>query len=341
MCFCPSFPCAFSTFMLPYAKVISANGCGELFVSERTLQLLSEWNPKADAKECKAILETNGSLFDKEHWDRISNLGNYDLRVSITVMSFEEPIYQYLSGCSLPVSQVEDNLRFVKGLREKGVINHLVIVNVVQEQNFRFLPVFVKRCIEEFGADEVKLRPYEPWGVESPDVAWSKDIRIPDHPLHDEYKRIMQQDIFKHPKCIDLSGGLSPEWASESPYKTEQKNKRMIVDMVINPNRLRENYAKRFGETPCVVYGLEAMGKVVSKCLLEAELVPEYIISYHDEGKDFFGMSVFRLKDLDYSLSRDVVVIITQSNAKKTIMSELSILGYERMVTIDEIMNDI
>ncbi len=53
---------------MPYAKTVGANGHGELFTSKRTLKLLSEWKPKAPTEECSVSLETNGSLFDKEHW---------------------------------------------------------------------------------------------------------------------------------------------------------------------------------------------------------------------------------------------------------------------------------
>ena len=33
-------------------------------------------------------LETNGSLFNEKNWSYISNLGQYHLSVSITVLSF-------------------------------------------------------------------------------------------------------------------------------------------------------------------------------------------------------------------------------------------------------------
>ena len=37
---------------MPHAKMISANGHGELFVGKRTLKLLSEWRPIAAVEEC-------------------------------------------------------------------------------------------------------------------------------------------------------------------------------------------------------------------------------------------------------------------------------------------------
>ena len=120
--------------ILPYVKNISANGLGELFVSKHTLNLLSKWKPLAKKEECSVLLETNGALFNKENWEKISNLGQYNLSVAITVLSFEEEIYRELSGTTLPISNLIDNLHFVKSLREKGIINYFEIATVYQEK---------------------------------------------------------------------------------------------------------------------------------------------------------------------------------------------------------------
>ena len=76
--------------------------------------------------------------------------------MAITVLSFEEEIYRELSGTALPISNLIDNLHFVKSLREKGIINYFEIATVYQEKNFRELPEFARRCIEEFNVDCVR-----------------------------------------------------------------------------------------------------------------------------------------------------------------------------------------
>ena len=149
---------------LPYVKHISANGLGELFVSKHTLRLLSKWKPLAEPNEVSVMLETNGSLFDEAHFSQIANLGKYKLSVAITVLSFEEEIYQELSGTRQSIDQLIENLRYVRSLREKGIIDHLELATVYQDKNYRQLPEFARRCIEEFGADSVRLRPFDPWG---------------------------------------------------------------------------------------------------------------------------------------------------------------------------------
>ena len=48
---------------------------------------------------------------------------------------------------------------------------------MVQERNFRTLPQWFKRCIEEFGADTARVRPYVPYNDVSPEERWITDIR--------------------------------------------------------------------------------------------------------------------------------------------------------------------
>lgn len=199
--------------ILPHLKGITANGQGELFASKHILKILSEWKPLAPKEECWALLESNGSLFDEKHWKQIENLGQYYLHVAITVMSLDEKTYQICSGTRLPISRIENNLRFIKGLRDKGIINHLELATVVQERNFRTLPELTRRFIEEFGADDVRLRPFDDYGAQPPEVEWFMDVRGAYHPYHQEYLEVMKDPIFKHPKVSDWSGGR----ASENP----------------------------------------------------------------------------------------------------------------------------
>lgn len=129
---------------LPYVKTFSANGLGEFFVSDSMMELVSEWKPE-EIEGAKFELETNGSLLNEKNWKKVENIGDADLSVTLTVHSFEEAAYQYLSGTKMKISQMEENLRFVKKLREEGKINFLEIAMVMQERNFRTLPDFIDR----------------------------------------------------------------------------------------------------------------------------------------------------------------------------------------------------
>ncbi len=254
--------------ILPHVRHISANGRAELFCSQRTLKILANWKPLAPKEDISVTLETNGSLFDEMHWKQIENLGAYNLKVAITVMSFDEHVYQILSGCRYPISKIEDNLRFVKQLREQGIINYLELATVVQERNFRTLPEFTRRCIEEFGADCVRLRPYEPYYCQPPEVEWFANVRNVHHPYHAEYLEVMKHPILKHPKVWEWSGGLASHYTGEHPFKREAERNGIVSALlskfILSKADVVQWVRKRMKESDSeglAVYGCGVVGK--------------------------------------------------------------------------------
>ncbi len=196
--------------VLPYIKKISANGQGEVFASPHILNILTNWNPINPVEECSVDIETNGSLFNRQNWKKIENLGKYKLSVYVTVMSFDEKTYQYLSGTSLSIQNIIDNLKFMQELRKKEIINYLEIATVYQERNFRTLPEFVHKALE-FDPDCIRLRPYEPWTKKDWELRWFADVRGKYHPYHQEFLEVMKNPIFKNPKVYNQGGGLDSE----------------------------------------------------------------------------------------------------------------------------------
>lgn len=247
--------------ILPYVKTISANGRGELFVSTHILNLLSEWKPIAPENEIKVMLETNGSLFDEKHWKQIENLGKYNVEVAITIMSFNEPIYQYLSGTKLPISRIENNLRYVKKLREEGVINTLEIATVLQEANFREMPEFTRRCIEEFGADRVRIRPIFIGGRYDINIQWFMDVRNPEHPYYEQYLNVMKHPIFKHPKVLLWSGDLKSSIGEHPEIKNREIKK--IVNEILNKSDFIDKLQAKLGDGNVSLYGIGTIGKLL------------------------------------------------------------------------------
>lgn len=327
---------------LPYAKSISANGCGELFMSKHILRLLSEWRPQCDDSEVTVSLETNGSLFDEDHWRQIENLAKYNLSVSISIMSFNEDIYRYLSGTKLPISRIENNLRFVKTLRENNIINELKLCTVVQEQNFREMPEFSRRCLEEFGADSVRLRPYAAWGAEKADVAWFKNPRNPRHPLYNEYKRVMSSEILKHPAVDDWSGGHDSEDVSWSPYEIAQKEIN-VLDYLWRNNDL---FLKKVSDLipanngRVAVYGVSNIAKSIVRKLNDTEgFTVEYMIDRDCSDWYFEGKRIWRHIHLN-ELNKDLLVIIAVFDRNDEIINLLRKSGYNHIVTLNELIDD-
>ncbi len=314
--------------VLPHVKKIGANGLGELFVSKNILKILSEWKPLAPADEVEVLLETNGSLFDEAHWKQIENLGQYHLSVHITVMSFDEPTYQFLSGTKLPIAQIENNLHFVKKLREQGVVDFFEIATVVQERNFRTMPEFARKCVEEFGADSVRLRPYEPWGSRDPEIEWFTDVRNPEHPYYKEYREIMEDEIFRHPCVHDWSGGRDTVNVKEFPYKFSYMKEQILTQLVLKIDQLIEKLNDCAKGKPIVLYGLGNVGQVLIKLLIERGVYPEYILDKHKSCKEFCGIQVYHLQ-ADIPFEKNVYILITPLKELEKIKNDLRMLGYE------------
>ncbi len=320
--------------ILPQVRYISANGLGELFVSKHTLKLLSEWRPLADPADVSVTLETNGSLFDSEHWEQIENLGQYNLSVAITVLSFENEIYQKLSGTKQPVEKLEENLRFVKSLREKGIVNSFELATVFQEGNFRQLPEFARRCVEEFGADYVRLRPFDPWAGEGL-REWFMDVRNAYHPYHQEYLEIMKDPIFKHPKVHDWSGGLESGLGPE-PYKNLRANYH-LMEQILNPELLPNKLTEAGADgRKVVIYGMTLIGKALISRLKSSYEIP-YSLDRKMEGMEYLGVPLHGTADFS-ALDKDVTVIIALTWSEHVIKRMLTDAGYITVIPIRDLL---
>ncbi len=281
--------------ILPYVKTISANGRGELFASKRIIRLLQTWKPVAPDEDVKVILETNGSLFDERHWNQIENLGKYQVYVAITIMSFDEKIYQHLSGTKIPITRIEDNLRYVKKLRESGVINQLELATVLQEENFREMPEFTKRCIEEFGADIVRIRPIFPGGIYDPNIQWFMDVRNPEHPYYEQYREIMRNPIFQNPKVLLWSGDYASEIGKHPGIKAEAIRK--AVDTIVSNSNIIENLCKGVKEKNFYLYGIGTLGKLFIQ-LSRDKIAVEKICDQYSGLEKWEGRAVIKPEQL-------------------------------------------
>lgn len=312
---------------LPYVKHISANGLGELFVSKHILKLLSEWEPLADPSEISVVLETNGSLFDEVHWKQIENLGKYKLSVAITVLSFEDEIYQELSGTKQSIDRLIDNLRYVKSLREKGVINFLEIATVYQDKNYKQLPEFARRCVEEFGADSVRLRPFDPWG-EVGMKEWFMDVRNVYHPHHKDFLEVMKNPIFSHPKVHDWGGGKESGLGPEPYVKT--RTMFSIIDGIFCDNDFTNRLKKYCAGTKVVIYGMTVVGKALV-CRLKEDYEVVYCLDRKMDGLNYMGIPIYGINHFT-DLDKDVTVIIALHKSEDVIKAMLTKAGYKNNI---------
>ena len=273
--------------IMPHLKHITTNGYGEIMASKRILKLLANWRPLAPKEEVSVQLISNASLFDENHWRKIENLGQYNLNVQVSVMSFDEHVYQVLSGVKLPISRIENNLRFIKKLRDKGIVKHYTISSVVQDRNFRTMKEFTRRAIEEFGADDVRLQPIV-FGSSSSFTSWIADVRGKYHPYHEEYVEFMKDPIFKHPKVLDHgawkdseTGDLPQNILLQNEVTISNLEKNILSQMALNESVFDEMaHFVRMSGSEAIVYGANPLGITIAlklsqrckiKCILDLQ----------------------------------------------------------------------
>lgn len=251
--------------MLPNLTKLAANGAGEIFCSPSIINLINE---NDFSEDCNIEIETNGSLFTPENWEKIKTIGNHHLKVYITVHSFDEYTYQFLSGTKLPVSNIVDNLKFVSELRKQNIINELTIATVICEKNFREMPSFVNKCLTEFEVDKIRLRFFEPYGVMPADVEWFYDIRNEYHPYHDEFVRVMGNPIFDNEKVWKWQGETK-SLQKESPYILEKKWIHTIADFMLIEDAQDKihKYLSQNKIKEIALYGWSDVGKICHSLL--------------------------------------------------------------------------
>lgn len=252
---------------LANVELLDADGQGDIFASPVMMKMLEELQPQNP--NFVLNLETNGVLFDDIHWEKIKHLAEYPIAVTVTPNSFERATYKHLCGGHDNLDKLLRNLAFISSLRQEGKISSLNISIVVQDRNFRELPAFVERCLNEFKVDAVIVKPIYRWFKMTEEEYLAKDILNPAHPYFEEY-----MDVWKDPRLDD------PRiywWGAKNIHrKVMLAEERMtkLHDAVMqwmeletqNPNAVLD-YLKQKGYKKIGIYGYDRMGKLLRKKL--------------------------------------------------------------------------
>lgn len=321
---------------LPYVKTFSANGLGEFFVSESMIKLVSEWNPD-NIENAEFTLETNGSLFTPQNWEKIKNVGKANFQVAITVHSFDEAAYQYLSGTKMKINTIIDNLKFIKTLREEGQINHLEIATVMQERNFRTLPEYIDRCLNEFGADQVRVRRFLPEKAMDENIEWFFDIRNPLHPYHQEYLEVMKDPVFNDPRVFKWTGdNLSNR--GEIPAEANYRVMRALF-LTDDIGRKLADYFNDHGYGEIILYAITDIAKALLKVLKNQKIKIDYIYDRNTKLDEWNGLEV-RKPEYKNLQKTEVPILVTLVPRHKEMEEFLRHQGYEgKILSLDQILN--
>lgn len=332
--------------MLPYfenAKMISINGRGEVFASAHLLSMLKRLRPKKE--DFRLVIETNGALFDRAHWEQLEHLKNCYIRVITTVQSFNDIIYRELSGHANHVDKLIDNLQYIHELREKEVINEFVISMIVQESNFRELPAFIERCLNEFAVDNVRIRGIMRFNMPEEEF-WYKDMFNPVHPFYKEAMAVLQHPILKNPKVWYWEGNYKetrkPQFHPSQKKIDKFKNyyELLCAFELQNDKRAMEiKWRETYKNQRIAIYGAGNIGKIICRKFCEANIKVICIIDINPkELNEYLGVPVLKVKET-YDLKNIDIIFITIDSEQEAIRTMLNCMGYRgRMLTVDKLL---
>ena len=132
-------------------------------------------------------------MFDKAHWDRISNIhGCKHIDAYISLDAGTEATYaQVRRGGNW--TRLMDNLAFVAGLHTEGLIKHVRLDMVVQACNFREINDFI-RIAQRHDCHCLLMRLIN-WGTFSDAEFKERDVFSDAHPRHEEFRSVMRSLI--------------------------------------------------------------------------------------------------------------------------------------------------
>jgi MoaA/NifB/PqqE/SkfB family radical SAM enzyme len=190
-------------------------GCGVLAEVD-SLRLLSSGDPFASKLAQETLhrlpwddypllhlhFQTNGLLFTPERYEA---LGPAKLRlnsVSVSTDAATRETYAKLRsrGNLAAFDVLQENLRFVAGLKEQGALDSFVMVLVIQADNYREIVDFARQALDLGAKAEYML--LNNWGTFTPEEFATKAVQYPDHPEHEAFVRLCEDPIFSDPRII-------------------------------------------------------------------------------------------------------------------------------------------
>lgn len=289
------------------ANSISADGNGDCFASPYIMDMLKRIQPEKE--KCQIQLETNGVLCDEEHWEKLEHLFNRDITITVTPNSFDRRTYKYLSGGHDNLDKLIENLHFLSRLRKEGKIKKFDISIVVQDTNYRELPDFVKRCIDEFECDTVVIKPIFYWFALTHEEYWFKDILNPKHPYFNEYMEVLKDPILKHPKVF-FWGGDQVHEAKDHPATSFKVYFDAFAEILKreDPSKALELALVSKEAKEVALYGVNDMSEMLFNLLKKSNIKVKAFVDRYAKVDTFCGLNVQKMQDFQPDMFDTIIV---------------------------------
>ncbi len=349
--------------LLPYvnkANHINACGLGDAFSSPHMMDLLQRIQP--ENKGVSVSLETNGVLCDKNHWSKLRRLcETCKVSVHVTPNSYDRATYKYLSGGMDDLERVKQNLYLLRELRNKKIIDKFDITMVVQESNFRELPSFVEKSLNEFEADEVIIRTIYKWNKLTAEDYWFKDVMNPLHPYHKDMLEVMKSPIlldkrvynwtnfnmhplslhpaYRYKEYLELIKKLFLSNHQYNHHFVEDDNGCKDISEMLGSRismKMQETESKHF-----IIYGDNILTEILIILLQGTNSTFPSIkccVARDTNRDNILGIPLVRMNSYDFN--DEDLIMISNFMDKAYVERDLRALGYEgELISIDELLS--
>ena len=171
---------------------------GDPFASEVYWPFLKNFPDMRNNNKLCLYLQTNGQLFDREHWEQMGSAKERVRTIGISVDAACEKTYKLNRGASW--NKLWNNVSFINSIRKNPPNNipiSLGMFFVMQENNFLEIPEFVKLAMHNQIA-WIVFQCLRNYGTYSSEKYLHRAIHLPSHPRHEQFLNTLQDPILKN-----------------------------------------------------------------------------------------------------------------------------------------------
>lgn len=177
------------------AKRVRLTGSGDPFGSAHFQYVLRHLKD-FESPDLKIDLQTNAVLLTPALWERLGLEGKVDQMLVSADAATPETYAVLRRGATFDRFLLA--LDFISDLRRQGRIRVFRLDFVVQAENFREMPEFV-RLAKRYGCDGVKFQMVRNWGTFTPDAFEAANVGRSDHPEHGAFLNVLDDPVLKDP----------------------------------------------------------------------------------------------------------------------------------------------
>ncbi len=211
---------------LRQAELLYISGSGDPFGSP----FFRKWLQSMRREEMPALkdifLHTNGQLWTPQIWNTLPmEIQSLVTAAEISIDAAAPETYA-VNRRGGDFSRLLENLEFIRTLRQNGPIKRVKISMVVQENNFREMPDFV-RLGKGFGFDHVYFGQLLNWGTFSKNQFKKRAVHLSSHPRNMAFLTVLKNDVFNDP-IADL-GNLTQFKRGNNPSIDQGESRNSLI----------------------------------------------------------------------------------------------------------------